>query len=153
MSKKQALILFFFFDLFALCVFWIGYDEIKQVFAGVAHSVDVIKFSNRVGVPFIMIALPVVHVLGLYDYFRPGSLAKKTALINRLVIIIGIVLFAIVIYISTHVKTYVEQADYLYCRGASSASALFKTLVYTKDSEVCDRLTEDKRRRMNLPPR
>ena len=49
MSKKKALILFILFDILAMLVFWIGYKEINQVVAGIAHFADSVEFNHRVG--------------------------------------------------------------------------------------------------------
>lgn len=151
MSKKKAHIILILADIFALLVFWWGYHKISQVFVSVANSADAVSFINRAGIPFVCIAMPMIHLLGIYDYFWPNFLAKRTALVNRSVIILGIVLFAIAFFISSYMKTYVEQAGYQYCRGASGVSALFRTLVYTKDPDVCSRLTNEKRKRLHLP--
>lgn len=153
MNKKKGLILFSFFDLFVLFGLWLAYDEINQVFTGIANSVDAVSFNNRIGFFIVGIGLPLVHFFGIIIFFWPKLLAKRTSLVNRLLIVLGAVLLASGFFISAYMQTYVERAGYQYCRGASGVSALSKTIVYTKDPEVCSRLTDEKIKKMHLSPK
>jgi hypothetical protein len=51
------------------------------------------------------------------------------------------------------VKSHVENAGYIYCWRASGSGAVSKTLVYTKDMEICEKLVEDDRRRTRTMPK
>ena len=47
MSKPKAHLILILFDILAISVFWIGHNEISQVFGGIAHSAESVEFNNR----------------------------------------------------------------------------------------------------------
>ena len=153
MNKKLALIVFTFFDALALLIVWLGYSQINQVMIDISNSADTVSYINRTGIPFIGVAVPIFHLIVAFEYFYPGVLQKRASLMNRLTIIFGIVLFVVAISISISFNRYVENSGYQYCSGASGVSALFKTLVYTKDAEICRNVTTERRAALGLPPK
>jgi hypothetical protein len=146
MSKKKALILFILFDILAMLVFWIGYNEINQVIANIAHSADSVEFNHRVGFFFIGVLVPMAHLLGICEYFWPKVIKKRMAWFNWSVLILLIVLFASGFFISARVRTYVERAGYLHCSQADNSMTFSVYLVFTKNDIVCNQLIEDKRK-------
>lgn len=146
MSKKKALILFILFDILAMLVFWIGYNEINQVITNIAHSADSVEFNHRVGFFFIGVLVPMAHLLGICEYFWPKVVKKRTVLFNWSALILLIVLFASGFFISARVRTYVERAGYLHCSQADNSMTFSVYLVYTKNDIVCSQLIEEKRK-------
>lgn len=146
MSKEKALILFVLFDIFAMLVFWIGYNEINHVVSGIAHSADSVQLNNRVGFFFIGVLAPMVHLFGIYEYFWPKTVEKKAALINWSAIILLIVLFASAFFISARMRTYVERAGYLHCHPADESMTFCAYLAYTKNPAICRQLVEEEKK-------
>jgi hypothetical protein len=146
MSKRRVLIFFILFDMLALAAFWLGYDEINQVVIDIAHSADTVEFNNRVGFFFISVLMPMVHLLGIYEYFWPKVIEKRMAWFNWSAFILLIVLFASGFFISARVRTYVERAGYLHCRAADKSMTFCVYLVYTKEAAICRRLVEEEKK-------
>jgi hypothetical protein len=147
MSKKTALALFTLFDLMGIAILWIGYDSIKEYFYGIDHQVEIIRFSSREGFFTVGILILVAHMLGFIEYFFPELITKNLKVANIGAIITLIILLSSGFYISSWMKSNVENAGYTYCRNASGISALSRTLVYTKNMEICEELAETKRKR------
>ena len=145
MSKRKAHIFMILFDILALSIFWLGYDEINHVVINIAHSADSVEFNNRVGFFFIGILMPTVHLFAIYEHLFPKSVEKRMALFNWSALILLIVLFASAFFISARLRTYVERAGYLYCHPADKSMTFCTYLVYTKDAAICRRLVEEKR--------
>lgn len=145
MSKSTAHIILILANIIAVLVFWWGCHQINNVFEDIALSADSVSFSNRIGFAFIGIVMPFAQILALCEHFWPEYLQKRNRLINQITIISGIVLLSSAALFSGYMQYHVEKIGYQYCRGASGVSALLKTLVYSKDSEVCNQLVEEKR--------
>ncbi len=152
MSKRNAHIILIIADIIALLVFWWGYSQIRVVFEDIALSADAVSFTNRIGFAFVGIVMPFAQVLALSEHFWPSYIHMRRKIISRIIIVSGIALFASAILISVYMQKHVEKAGYQYCRNASGVSALSKTLVYTKNSNICQQLTAKKRAKLGLPP-
>lgn len=146
MSKKTALALFTLFDLMGIAILWIGYDSIKEYFYGIDHQVEIIRFSSREGFFTVGILILVAHMLGFIEYFFPELIRKHLKVGNISAIVTLIIFLSSGFYISSWMKSNVENAGYTYCRNASGISALSRTLVYTKNMEICEELVERKRK-------
>jgi hypothetical protein len=146
MSKPTAHIILILFDLLAILVFLIGYNEISRVVGGIAHSVESVEFNNRVGFFFIGVLVPMAHLLAVYEYLWPQVAEKKKALINWSAIILFVIISVCCFSISIGVKVYVERVGYFHCPGADSGMTFCTYLVYTKDDATCRRLVEEKRK-------
>ncbi len=153
MDRKTALIGLTFIDILVIWGFYIGYHQIHQVLTGISNSTDSVSFLNRNGVFFIMIPLPFFHIFSLVDYFKPSLVAKWRDSFHRAILFFTLGLFMLSFFISTGTRQYVEKSGYLYCHDASSFSVLFRTLVYTKDWETCNRLVAEKAKKYKLPPK
>jgi len=145
-EQKKAQVIILFGDILALLIFWIGYNEINQVVAGVAHYADSVEFNNRVGFFFIGVGLPITHLYAIYENYWPKVAKKKNALFNYLFLILIIVLFASGFFVSARVQTYVVRAGYLHCHQADESMSFSAYLVYTKDDAICGQLIEEKRK-------
>lgn len=146
MSKKRALALFTLFDLMGIAILWIGYDSIKEYFYGIDHQVEIIRFSSREGFFIIGILILVAHMLGFIEYFFPELIKKHLKFANIGAIVTLIIFLSSGFYISSWMKSNVENAGYTYCRNASGISALSRTLVYTKNMNICEELVQTKRK-------
>lgn len=139
MKKKKALILFVFFDLLFLGGMVIFYHEIGRIILELNNQADMIKFGNRIGFFCLGFIIPIVHLFGVIEYFRPEYILKHKRLLNHTLIFLSIVLLATSIFSSSWIKARVENAGYVYCRNASGFSALARTLVYTRDMATCEK--------------
>jgi hypothetical protein len=140
MNKKQSLILFSIFELLFLAGILILYHEFGRIIQETNNQVDMIKFGNRISFLIVGIVIPIVHLIGIVEYFWPGYIKKNKHLLNLSLIAIGIALLVAGFSGSVWMKSKVENAGYVYCRNASGVSALARTLVYTKDMEICEEL-------------
>jgi hypothetical protein len=147
MSKKTALALFTLFDLMGIAILWIGYDSIKEYFYGIDHQVEIIRFSSKEGFFTVGILILVAHMLGFIEYLFPELINKNLKVANIGAIVTLIIFLASGFYISSWMKSNVENAGYVYCHNASGISSLARTLVYTKNIDICDDLVESKRKR------
>jgi hypothetical protein len=138
-SKRTAHLILLALDVAILFVLWRGLSEINEIFVDIANSVDVLTFSNRIGLFLVGIGLPMVHSLAIWELFRPDLLVKKARIINTSIAIFGIVLIAAAIFVSLYMQWYTERAGYHYCRGGDRGGMIFKTLTYTMDAEICRR--------------
>jgi hypothetical protein len=129
-----------------MLIFWMGCDIVHGIVTGIANSADSIEFNNRVGFLFLGIALPITHLLAIYEHFWPKVIEKKAILFNWSIFILLIVLFASGFFISSRVRTYIERAGYMRCPQADHRLSFSTGLVYTKDAAICSRLIEEKRK-------
>ena len=147
MNKKQSLIFFSIFELLFLAGILILYHEFGRIVQETNNQVDMIKFGNRISFLIVGIVIPIVHLLGIVEYFCPGYIKKNKHLLNLSLIAIGIALLVTGFAGSVWIKSKVENAGYIYCRNASGVSALARTLVYTKNMEICEELVASKQKR------
>lgn len=139
--------MFTFADLLFLGGLYIFYDEFSRILAGIEIQAEIIKFGNRIGFVIVGIVIPVVHLIGAIEYFWPKVIQQNKRILNISLLIFGIAVLVTAFASSSWMKSKVENAGYIYCRNASGISALAKTLVYTKDLEVCEELVAAKHER------
>ncbi len=144
MTRKNAITLLFFFDLLCFGGLWIGYHEFQRILVEIANQADMIKFGNRLGFFVLGLFLPLIHIFIIVEYFRPALIHKHERLMNLGAIFLLIALLSAGIISSYWIKSRVENAGYLYCRNASGISALARTLVYTKNMDICEEVLESK---------
>ena len=104
-----------------------------------------IQFSNRAGFFVLGFGFPPIHLFTIVDNARPGLFKKYIPIVNKSVVVLVAGLLVAGFASSSWIKSKVENAGYLYCRDASGVSALAKTLVYTKDLEICEDLVKIKK--------
>jgi hypothetical protein len=144
MSKKKAHVVIVFIDLLAMLIFWIGYNEINRVVVDIAHTADSVEFNNKVGLFFIGVGIPIIHLFIIYEHFWPKVVKRRIAWFNLFGIILLIFLFASAFFISARVRTYVERSGYLHCSPADHDMSFSIYLNYTKNDAICSRLIEEK---------
>lgn len=147
MSKKQAHIILFFGDLLALGAIIILYHELSQIILETSNQVEMIRFGNRTGFLILGVGALLIHPLVIVEYFWPEYIKKNNMILSIGLIAVAITLLAAGFIGSMWMTSKVESAGYVYCRKASGASALAKTLVYTKNIDICEELVETKRKR------
>jgi hypothetical protein len=147
MSKKQAHIVLFFGDLLSLGAIIMFYYDFNEISIEISSQVEVISFSNRMGFFVLGVGLPIIHILGIVEYFWPEFIKNNHKILNISVIVVLVVLLAAGFAGSAWIKSKVENAGYVYCRKASGASALAKALVYTKNIEICEELVKPKKKK------
>jgi hypothetical protein len=146
MNKKLAHTIAFLLDLLCLVGLWMGYDEFRRILLEINNQADMIQFGNRVGFFILAIGFPLIHLLSVIDFFWPSLPKKFNIVVNRALIIMVIALLGTGFFGSSWIKGRVENAGYIYCRNASGISALARTLVYTKNMDICEELVETKRK-------
>lgn len=146
-NKKQALVLFTLFDFLGIIAIWLGYDNLKEYFFGIDNHTEVIKFSSREGFFTAGIIIPIIHIVGIIEYFHPKFIKKHMKAANLSGIIAIIVFLFSSFFISSWMRSNIENNGYVYCRHASGVSALVRTLVYTKNMDICEELVESKKKR------
>ncbi len=147
MNKKLAHIIFFIGVIVSIWILFIGYQEIRHTLTAIANYKDIIEFGNRDGFFILGIFLPIVHMLPAMDYIWPEIPKKYSRIVNRSFIIFTIGLIISGFVVSSWIKSQVENAGYVYCRNASGVSALAKSLVYTKNMEICEEIVAAGRQR------
>ncbi len=147
MNKKLAHTILFFGSLLCIGGLWIGYHEFQRILLEITNQADMIKFGNRVGFFIVGLFLPLIHLFIIVEHFRPTLIHKYKRLMNQGAIFLLIVLLSAGIIGSSWLESKVENAGYVYCRNASGISALAKSLVYTRDMDICEELVESKIKR------
>ena len=143
-NKKLAITYLTFCNFLSLWVLWIGFNEIEEIQASLQIHADVIRVGSRAGFFVVGIALPILCLLPIVEKFWPDFLKKHSKLMSQCVVIGIIGLLAAGFIGSSWIKARVENAGYTYCRNASGISALARTLIYTKNMDICEELVEAK---------
>ncbi len=138
--------LFSFADLLIIGVIWISFDELYQLIIGIEQQATMIKFGNRTSFFIVSMVIPLVHLMGIIEYFQPDFIDKHRSVLNKSGIFLCVFLIIVGFAGSVWMKSQVENAGYVYCRKASGVSALAKTLVYTKNMDICEDLVASKRK-------
>lgn len=146
-NKRQAHAILILGDLLCLWVIWSGFNSYMDVLTVLNNQADIIRFSSRSGFFIVCICAPLIHLLILVEYFWPAFVKKRIQLVSQCVVILVVSLLVAGIFGSYWIQNHAEKAGYFYCRNASGASALAKTLVYTKTKELCGDLVETERKR------
>lgn len=144
MNKKLAHTIAFLLDLLCLVGLWVGYGEFQRIISEIKNQADMIQFGNRVGLFIVALGFPLIHLLSFIDFISPRFPKKFNKIVNRGLVVMVIALLSTGIFGSSWIKAHVENANYIYCRNASGISALARTLVYTKNMDICEKLVEKK---------
>jgi hypothetical protein len=146
LKKCQAHIVLSIGDIIFIGFFIWGIGDIKRVIWEVSQQIDCIKFSNRIGFFFIGMILPAAHILSIVEHFKPSIAKKHIRAIDKYVIIIAVTMFISAIVLSNYTRNYVKNAGYIHCRKAEdNIGVISKTLVYTKDMDICEAEVEKKK--------
>jgi amino acid permease len=146
MTKKKAHIILSILDLLIIEGIITFYYDFRQIILDTSNHVEMISFSNRMGFFILGVGLLIIHLMVIVEHFKPELIKKNNKILNVGLIALAIALFTTAFTGSEWIKSKVENAGYVYCRKASGASALAKTLVYTKNMEICEELVETKRK-------
>ncbi len=138
-----------FGDLLCLWVLLTGTNSYIYVLTEINNHVDIISFNSRLGFQIVCIGMPLLHLFTAVEYFWPFFLKKYNKIISQCVVVLIVGLLVTGIFGSYWIQARVEKAGYVYCRNASGVSALAKTLVYTKNMDICEDLVETTRKQRN----
>lgn len=144
--NKQAHIIFLLCDLLGLWLLWFGYSEFQRIPLEISNQVDTIRFSNRIGFAVVGIGFYLLHLIFIVEKLWIDFVKKYIAAANISIVVLVSTLITGGIAGSYWIEAQVERAGYTYCRNASGLSALAKTLVYTKNMSICERLVEEERK-------
>jgi hypothetical protein len=147
MNKKLAHSIIILFDLLSFLGLWYVYHEVQGVLIKINNQADLIEFGNRDFFILVVLIVPVGHILAIIEHFNADLIRVYNKLLNYSVILALIILLGAGSFGSFWIKSRVEKVGYIYCRNASGISALAKTLVYTKNMDICEELVETKRKR------
>ena len=140
-SNKLRHSVLIFFDLLCVVMVCILYDDIQKTLMKINNEADIVRFGNRDGFFIIGIGFPILHLLNIVGYFCTDFFKKYQTSLNYLVIGLIVVLFSAGFVFSSLLKSRAENAGYVYCWYISGSGALAKTLVYTKDAQLCKDLS------------
>ena len=143
MSKRKAHVILMFVDIIAIVGVWIGYCEIDAVISGVSSSIDSVSFLNRIGLIFLFVGVPIIHVCSIFINGWPGYSQSHSRILKSVGIIFGVFLIIGTMLISVLLQSYVEKAGYHYCPKASRRMTFSTNLVFTRNMEICERLVEN----------
>lgn len=132
------------FDLICIVMLWIFFNNFKQTLAEINSHVDILKFGNRDGFFVVGIGIPLLHLLIAIEQMFPdfiNKIQRYKKQVNAGVMGFVIALLIAGFVISSWLQTRAENAGYVHCRYISGVSALAKTLVYTKNVELCEELS------------
>jgi hypothetical protein len=146
-NKKLAIIFIIVMNFFCLEGLWGGYSNIRDLMIAVNSQIDMVRFSSREGFFIFSMAFPIFCLYLPIEKFWPDFVKNHKGLLNKSVIVVLIAFFASGFIGSSWIKAHVENAGYTYCHNASGISALSRTLVYTKNMDICEKLVETKRKR------
>lgn len=146
MNKKLAHTILVFGDLLSIGGLWIGFHLISQIQLHIANQDDIIRFSNRVGFFIVGIGFPLLHAISITEHFFPDMIKTYKRFLSRAVIVMLVLLLIAGFSGSSWITSQVENAGYAYCRDASKASALSKSLVFTKDLTLCEELIQSQKK-------
>lgn len=128
------------FDLICIIMLWVFFNCFKQTLSEINSQIDIVKFGNRDGFFIVGIGIPLLHLLIVIEQICPTfiqKIQKYKKPVNAGVMGFVIALLIGGFVISSWLQTRAEDAGYVHCRYISGVSALAKTLVYTKDAELC----------------
>jgi hypothetical protein len=137
MNNKLRHLVILFFDILCIVFLLIGYDNIRQTLIEISAQVDIIRIGNRDGFFVVGIGFPLLHLLNITGFFLPDFIKKYRESLNYCVIGLVIVLLTVGFAGSSWLISRAENAGYVHCRYVSGVSALAKTLVYTKEVQIC----------------
>lgn len=127
-------------------ILWLGYIALKKYFFAIDNYFEVIEFSNREGFFTAGLFIPIIHTVGIIGYYYPEAIKKHTTIFN-LCGVIALMLFLFSgFYISSLMRSNIENKGYIYCHKASGISALEKNIVYTKNMDICEEIVVSKRK-------
>jgi membrane protease YdiL (CAAX protease family) len=152
MSKKQALILFFLFDIPCLFILWYFPNEIGQLLLDTHKQADMVSFNSKEGFFILAIFVPIVHLLGFIEYFWFELIKKHSRLINYGAIVVFILLFVSAITISSLIKAKVENAGYMNCAELEWSGTYSVSYTYTRNQEICEQLVAEKAKEKEKRP-
>jgi hypothetical protein len=143
-NKKLAITFLVAINFFCLWASWIEFNDIKEIIASLQSHADVIRVGSRAGFFVVGIGVPILCLLPVVEKIWPAFLKKHSKMMSQCVVIGIIALLAAGVIGSSWIKARVENTGYTYCRNVSGISALARTLVYTKNMDICEELVEAK---------
>jgi hypothetical protein len=147
MNKKLAHIILFVGNFFCLGIFWIGLSDFNHTLTQINLQPDSISIGSRNGFFIVPIIYILIYLGIITEHFRPALIEKYRKFMNYSTAALLIMVIIGGFIGSSWTRFKVENSGYVYCRNASGISALERTLVYTKNMDICEELVETKRKR------
>jgi hypothetical protein len=122
---------------------WVLYDNFRQTLMEIKNQVDILRFGNRDGFFIMGIVFPLMHFLVTIEQLYPDfikRIEKYKKPVNYSIMGFVVALLIAGFAISSWLQSRAENAGYVHCRYVSGVSALAKTLVYTKEAQICEDL-------------
>ena len=146
MKRSTALVLFTFFDLFALSIaYFFLYQPISIVCSSLADKAVFIKYTTNFFIGFASTVIPTIHIVGLIENYLPRFFNR--AICTR--VIYGAVVVSLLLGIGTGilVERLILRHGYSYCEGAAIHRKLLRIETYVLDDETCRQLTLQREKR------
>jgi hypothetical protein len=143
MNNKLRHVVIFLFDLLSIGVLWIGFDKIQQTLMELNNQVEIIRFGSRDGFFVAGTIVPLMHLLISIEQLCPDfikKIEKYKKSVNYSIMGFVVAMLIAGFAISSWLQSRAEYAGYVHCRYVSGVSALAKTLVYTKEVQICEDL-------------
>ena len=145
MNKKLSHTILFILDILCLAILWIAYNEIDRILFAIDNHVNMVSFGNRIGFSIAGVFLPLIHIIAIVEHYRPDFIKKHIRLLNMSCIISVVLIFSSGLATSRWIESTLQDAGYVYCRNASGFSALAKSLVFTRNADICKEVVAEKR--------
>jgi hypothetical protein len=144
MNKKLAHIILFVGNFFCIGIFWIGLRSFNHTLTEINLQPDSISFGSKNGFFIVPIIYVLIYLGIIIEHFRSALIEKYRIFLNYATAALLLLLIVGGFIGSSWIRSKVENAGYVYCRNASGISALERTLVYTKNTDICEELVETK---------
>jgi len=144
MSKKQAHILYSFFDLCCMVIIWIFCNSTIQLFSDIHNQAGMVTVSSKEGFFIFAIVAPIVHLISIVEYFYFKFIKSHAQAIGYGFIAMLIFMFVSAFVISSLLKAKVENAGYFNCRELEWSGTYSVSYTYTRNQEICGKLVAEK---------
>jgi hypothetical protein len=149
MKRSTALVLFTFFDIFALAIAYLFlFQPLSIVFEAIANRVELIKFATNFYMGFGSAVIPIIHIVGLIEIYLPRFFNRTIC--TRLIYCSVIVSLLLGIGTATMVERAILHHGYTHCEGAAIHRKLLRIEAYVLDEDTCRQLTLERKQRKFL---
>ncbi len=144
MNKKIAHCIFFLLDILCLFIFLFFYNEIRQVLLDIRNQAEMVTIWSKEGFFIFAIALPIIHITVIIEYFNFEIIKKHAQSIGYGFIAMLILMFVSAFVTSSLIKAKAENAGYINCRELEWSGTYSVSYTYTRNQEICERLVTEK---------
>ena len=139
MTKRAAHILFAFGDIAVIAiVIWLQ-GRYSHIFDGIHNGEKLITFNNKLFLALGFLMLPIIHATSIVEAKISKKYKQSFLKYANVTIVVLLVIFLIVPFVmNNQIKSRLESAGYSYCDKLSKQRTISSTLVYVKNSNLCE---------------